>query len=377
MDESLVKAVSQHMGVPETLVSRSAEARAQANNSDVNDVLNAWLGGSSVEIIETETPEVEEAKEPVVNEDEIVEEEITDEAIEDTTISAQEESVAYEEEFVDLIVEELPPPVGLSIKLYKSLKIGAIFGIVTGLFQAFLLGNTLFEGVYLDQESFSVISQYSVTKFILTISISTAVCSMLNLVISKKMLDSSYEGFGIETSDRESIFLGIGTGLAFGAICALIITSSIGTVVEGVMDEDPTLTFIPVFKAIYRVAIFSIIIQIIITSLGQVFGIPKGLQDDQRSEVVLLRNRINGSILLPLGAIMGGGIFAFLISRIFINFHSHAPLLGIVISAAILFFAGLISSAPNIKVTKTEIWVAIIGILTLIVIVSSIAYVQH
>ena len=36
MDESLVKAVSQHMGVPETLVSRSAEARAQANNSDVN-----------------------------------------------------------------------------------------------------------------------------------------------------------------------------------------------------------------------------------------------------------------------------------------------------------------------------------------------------
>ena len=160
MDESLVKAVSQHMGVPETLVSRSAEARAQANNSDVNDVLNAWLGGSSVEIIETETPEVEEAKEPVVNEDEIVEEEITDEAIEDTTISAQEESVAYEEEFVDLIVEELPPPVGLSIKLYKSLKIGAIFGIVTGLFQAFLLGNTLFEGVYLDQESFSVISQY-------------------------------------------------------------------------------------------------------------------------------------------------------------------------------------------------------------------------
>ena len=31
----------------------------------------------------------------------------------------------------------------------------------------------------------------------------------------------------------------------------------------------------------------------------------------------------------------------------------------------------------NIKVTKSEIWVSLLGILTLIVVISSIAYVQH
>ena len=90
-----------------------------------------------------------------------------------------------------------------------------------------------------------------------------------------------------------------------------------------------------------------------------------------------MRNRINGSFLLPIGAILSGGTIAFLISRIFLSFHSYAPLLAIIISAAILLFAGLISSAPNIKVTKTEIWISLLGILILIVVTSSIAYVQH
>ena len=36
------------------------------------------------------------------------------------------------------------------------------------------------------------------------------------------------------------------------------------------------------------------------------------------------------------------------------DIHSYAPLLAIIISAAVLLFASLISSAPNIKVTKLQ-----------------------
>ena len=131
------------------------------------------------------------------------------------------------------------------------------------------------------------------------------------------------------------------------------------------------------FSALIRICIYSLFTQILVTSIGQVFGVPKGLSENEREEVVKMRNRINGSFLLPIGAILSGGTIAFLISRIFLNFHSYAPLLAIIISAAILLFAGLISSAPKVKVTKTEIWISILGILILIVVTSSIAYVQH
>ena len=40
MDEKLVEQISTDTGVPQELVSRSAQARAQANGVDVNAILN-------------------------------------------------------------------------------------------------------------------------------------------------------------------------------------------------------------------------------------------------------------------------------------------------------------------------------------------------
>ena len=73
MDESLLKAVSQHMDVPEGLISRSAQARAEANGTGIDDVLNAWLGGGTVDVKEI-SPKVQE---PIQEEVErIIEEEV-------------------------------------------------------------------------------------------------------------------------------------------------------------------------------------------------------------------------------------------------------------------------------------------------------------
>ena len=73
MDESLLKAVSQHMNVPEGLISRSAQARAEANGTDIDDVLNAWLGGASVDVKEI-SPKVQE---PIQEEVEQIIEEVS------------------------------------------------------------------------------------------------------------------------------------------------------------------------------------------------------------------------------------------------------------------------------------------------------------
>ena len=44
MDEKLIEEISNTTGVPQMLVSRSAQARAEANGTDVNAVLSSWSG---------------------------------------------------------------------------------------------------------------------------------------------------------------------------------------------------------------------------------------------------------------------------------------------------------------------------------------------
>ena len=49
MDEKLIEQVSSSSGIPQMLVSRSAQARAEASGTAVNDVLNSWAGGEAIQ----------------------------------------------------------------------------------------------------------------------------------------------------------------------------------------------------------------------------------------------------------------------------------------------------------------------------------------
>ncbi|MBL6833436.1 MAG: hypothetical protein ISQ78_03950, partial [Candidatus Actinomarina sp.] len=57
MSELLAK-VAELLGAPETLVQRSAEARAEASGNTVDEVLQSWAGGESVS---STTPAAKEA----------------------------------------------------------------------------------------------------------------------------------------------------------------------------------------------------------------------------------------------------------------------------------------------------------------------------
>ena len=79
MSELLAK-VAEILGAPETLVQRSAEARAEASGNTVEEVLQSWAGGEAIAssapqvkeeekeevVVAEETPVVEEEKEEVV-----------------------------------------------------------------------------------------------------------------------------------------------------------------------------------------------------------------------------------------------------------------------------------------------------------------------
>ena len=95
MSELLAK-VAELLGAPETLVQRSAEARAEASGNTVDEVLQSWAGGESVssttpaakEAPAEEAP-VEEVREEVVSESTQVN---VEQVIEEETVELKNES---------------------------------------------------------------------------------------------------------------------------------------------------------------------------------------------------------------------------------------------------------------------------------------------
>jgi cbb3-type cytochrome oxidase cytochrome c subunit len=113
----LIAKVSEILGIPETLVQRSAEARAEATGNTVEEILQSWAGGEAV----ASSAPVEEA--PVVEETPV--EEVQEEApvVEETPVEEVQEEVVVAEE-VEMVVEEE------SIELKKESSLVFISGVI-------------------------------------------------------------------------------------------------------------------------------------------------------------------------------------------------------------------------------------------------------
>jgi len=374
MDEKLLEQLSSSSGIPQLLLSRSIQARAEASGTNPNEVLNSWLGGepiqNSVSVVNenVNVPDVIAENEIPILEDSVVEE----------LASTKEEVIESEIVKSTVLTEEkIEPPIELGKKIQKSLKYGSLFGLIVGFLEAIFISSFLFEGLILEAETQNIISQYNSISFLLVITLGFSIFGMLNSINIKKYFETNFSGYSIHSSDRESLITGAGLGLIFGAISAFYIINSIGQTIEAILPEDPIVNLIDVRGAFWRVVILSSIVQAIISSLSMILGVPKGLENEEFLEAEKVRKRIIGSVLLPLASIIFGGLIAFGISQVFLNFHELAPLFALIISAAILIFASVISSAPKIKVTKTEFIIAFSGILILIIIIGSIAASQH
>ena len=371
MDEKLVDQISSSSGIPQMLVSRSAQARAEASGVSVNDVLNSWTGGEAIqaapanETVSESQVVVEDTPTPV--------EEQVDEPVE----VEEPENLVEQIQTTVLIKEDLPPPVSISQKLLRSLKFGLGFGVIAGFIQGLLSSSYLYDGLILEAETQKLIAEYDAVSFVIIISLSTSFLGILNSLNVKKFLDSNFDGFGILTSDRESVFAGGGLGLVLGSSTAFFIINSVGQTIEPVLPDDPVINLIQVGGAFWRVVILSTFVQAAISTLTMLLGVPKGLEDFEDSEAQKIRQRIVGSIVIPLGSIVVGGLIAVAIAQVFLNFHEYAPLFALIISAAILLFASVMSAAPKIKITRSEVLIASAGVLTLIVIIASVAASQH
>ena len=377
MDEKQLEQLSSSSGIPLELLSRSIQARAESSGVTPADILNSWSGGEAIDPIPTskeEVNEVEEAANETPDNSNNVDE-TTEELLEETVF---EESINQEiPSSVAVMLEDIPPPVTISQKIIKSLRYGLSFGVVAGFIQGLIASSYLYDGLILEAETQNLIAEYSPIAFVAIVSLSTAFFSILNSLNLKKILDSNFEGFGVLTTDRESIYTGAGLGLVFGSSIAFYVINSIGQRIEGILPEDPVINLISVSGALWRIVILSAIIQSLVSIISMLLGVPEGLDRYEDLEANKIRSRIVGSVVIPLGSIVVGGIIAVAIAQIFLNFHEYAPLFALIISAAILLFASVMSSAPKIKITRSEVLIASAGVLTLIIIIASVAASQH
>ena len=377
MDEKQLEQLSSSSGIPLELLSRSIQARAESSGVTPADILNSWSGGEAIDPLPASKEEVnvvEEAANEIPDNTNNADE-TTEEQLEETVF---EESVNQEiASSVAVMLEDIPPPVTISQKIIKSLRYGVGFGVVAGFIQGLVASSYLYDGLILEAETQNLIAEYSPISFVAIVSLSTAFFSILNSLNLKKILDSNFEGFGVLTTDRESIYTGVGLGLVFGSSIAFYVINSIGQRIEGILPEDPVVNLISVSGALWRIVILSAIIQALVSIISMLLGVPKGLEKYEDLEANKIRGRIVGSIVIPLGSIVVGGIIAVAIAQIFLRFHEYAPLFALIISAAILLFASVMSSAPKIKITRSEVLIASAGVLTLIIIIASVAASQH
>ena len=376
MDLQKLEQLSNSSGIPIDLLSRSIQARAEAAGVSSDDILNNWSGGEPIVATNekvSDTTKVEDVNiEPQQDTSEVhIEEELVKE---DTDSNDVAEDITGS---TTIVLEEAPPPVPLSQKIFKSLKYGLGYGLIAGFIQGLVTSSYLYDGLILEAETQNLISEYNTVSFVLIISLTTAFLGALNSLNIKKFLERNFLGFGVLTNDKESIYTGVGLGLVFGSSSAFFIVNSVGQTIVGILPEDPVVNLISVGSAFWRIVLMSAIIQSLIAILTMILGIPKGLDLDDLIEANRIRNRIVGSIIIPLGSIVVGGIIAVSIAQIFLNFHEYAPLFALIISAAILLFASVMSSAPKIRITRSEVIIASVGVITLIVIIASVAASQN
>jgi len=102
MSELLAK-VAEILGAPETLVQRSAEARAEASGNTVDEVLQSWAGGEAIAASALEVKEeVAVVEEAPVEEVAVVEKAPVEEVKEEVAVVEEAVEQVFEEESVEL-----------------------------------------------------------------------------------------------------------------------------------------------------------------------------------------------------------------------------------------------------------------------------------
>ena len=371
----LLTAAATALGTPEAIVQRSAEARATASGTSVDEVLEAWAGGAAVATT-TAPPDVEEEAPPAEPETEL---ETTEEG--SPPPGAAEplaEPVAAPEPKPVVVAalekaEEPLSPVALRTRLRSAIRIGAWTGAALG-FLGFVFATTWWapNATITGDEALTPAVIVETGQLILY-------AALVSLLFGATVASISRAGVGwidpamqLRSRPATTALAGAGLGAVLGVVGGSAL-SAFGTSVE---DAEVATMILPIVPALIVIAVGGAVLGAVTAGMTQVISIPRGLAEGEEEELDEVRHRIGGAIGVPLAGAALLGLLVLPIAWTFIRSNEltsgGAAIVAILAASGILGFAALAGSKPNMRISLGEFLVALIGLATVVAIIFAV-----
>nr|MDE0501562.1 hypothetical protein [bacterium] len=360
MSEFLAAAAAA-MDAPEELVLRSAEAKAQALGGTADDYLQAWGGGGAAPAPAAPAAPPQSAPAPPVEQTPApAAPEAVTAPVEQTPAAA---AVAVQPEEAVVVVEEPPPPevdpAPLSVRRRLGGRLGAITGAAMGLVTLVALtpwlaarADTLGE-----EGPFSPSLLVAPNRAVIGLVVLFGVYGMILSLFTTAAVGWHGPGMSIVEGQGSIVVGGVLTGFVIGGAAGGVATGMFGTQLAGAEDVE-----VSVLAGLAVVVAAGSVLGWAVGQLSQVLGVPEGMAGAEGEEAGVVRFRLKSALALP---VVGVGLIAVLVlpnAYIFLKFPGWAPIMGSVVAASILTFAGLSASRPGMRITKGEFLLAAAGI---------------
>ena len=359
------------MNVPETLVQRSAEARAKATGASVDDVLAAWAGGAAapaaaapVESAPAPAPAAEATPAP-------------EPTVEPATTPAPVAAAAPAPSAV--AVMDLPPaapiePVGLRERSRVGGRIGMGFGVLAALFVMLFSAQWLLaRSGATETEAGEVSFIFSVVpgSFILGSALVGAAIGATGAAFVRALTGWRAAGMRLVSPHASSLLVGAVAGLVTGVVVAGVIAGS------GSADPaDETVTLVPMIPAILWTLLGWIGGGWLIGTLVHALGVPDGLGREEMTEGTVVRRRLGSAYSFPVVSVLAILVLVLPAAWVFIQFPAWAPLIAIFIAGGIISFAGLSAARPGMKISAGEFLIAVSGVGVVVIILVAVLTTQ-
>ena len=347
------------LNAPEELVLRSAEAKAGALGGTAEDYLRAWGGGEAAP-----APVAAVAAPPTAPA--TVKEEAPAPAVPEAApapVEAPAAVVAVQPEVAVPVVEEPPPPpvdpAPLRVRRRLGGRLGAIAGAAMGLVTLVALSPWLASRAdTLGEEApFSPSLIMTSGRAIIGLVVLFGVYGMVLALFTTAAVGWHGPGMAIVEGRGSILVGGMLTGFVIGGAAGGVAAGMFGTQIPGAEEVEMS-----VLAALVVVVLAGSSLGWAVGQFSQVLGIPEGMAGAEGEEAGVVRFRLKSALALPVVGIVTIAVLVLPNAYLFLQFPGWAPIMGSVVAASILTFAGLSASRPGMRITRGEFLLAAAGI---------------
>ncbi len=355
MPDSRVAAIGEILGgAPDHLVERSAEARAAAQGTTVEEVLSAWSGGAPLApsapppASEPVAAEAEVPPAPVPAQADPIPPRVSQPGLEEVTVAAFE--VVEEQEEAEPV-----DPAPLAARIRLGTRVGAAFGAVLGLASFPAMAPLMLTRLSEVTAGGGPAGEVTWTYIAATGAVWAVVGAIIN-VASRGMGRFRSPAYDTETRWSGSVlsggFLGLVAGTAFGGVLYATSEASLsGTQLLAISPFSIVLTWLG-----------WTVLGALIGGIGQAMAQPAALVGEEAEEARRVRKRITEGLAMPVLATLVIAVIVVSFGSLLLRFSGFASVIAILVSIGTIGFAALMSSRPNLRVTKGEFLVAAAGV---------------